>query len=59
MNFRSDRNDMPDLVIHHGLAAISEYNNPDLIPGMFPTLFPFSICGFEDKSRPTPLSFKE
>ena len=26
---------------------------------MFPTLFPFGIGGFEDKSRPTAISFKE
>jgi hypothetical protein len=51
--------DQPDLAIHHGAAAVSEYNNPDLMPGMFPTLFPFGIGGFEDKSRPTALSFKE
>ena len=59
INSRSDRNDTPDLVVHHSLAAISEHNNSDLIPGMFPTSFPFSIGGFEDKSQPTPLSFKE
>lgn len=49
----------PDLVIHNGSAPISEYNNPDLLPGMFPTLFRFGIGGFKDKSRPTALSFKE
>ncbi|KAJ3913232.1 hypothetical protein F5877DRAFT_93276 [Lentinula edodes] len=27
---------------------INEYNNPDLFPGMFPTLFPLGIGGFED-----------
>lgn len=51
--------DQPDLAIHHSATAVSEYNNPDLMPGMFPTLFPFGIGGFEDKSRPTALSFKE
>ena len=55
----SDASDHPDLAIHHNAAAICEYNNPDLMPGMFPTLFPFGIGGFEDKTRPTPLSFKE
>ena len=49
----------PDLAIYHGPAAVSEYNNSDLMPGMFPTLFPFGIGGFEDKSRPTAISFKE
>ena len=28
----------PDLVFHHSSQAVSEYNNPDLMPGMFPTL---------------------
>jgi len=51
--------DQPDLAIHHSTAPVSEYNNPNLMPGMFPTLFPFGIGGFEDKSRPTALSFKE
>ncbi|KAF6755639.1 hypothetical protein DFP72DRAFT_811348, partial [Ephemerocybe angulata] len=50
---------MPDLVLHHGKDPISEYNNPDLVPGMYPTLFPFGIGGFEDKSRPTTLSFEK
>lgn len=49
VNSGSEKNDTPDLAIHYGSAAISEYNNPDLIPGMFPTLFPFGISGFEDK----------
>ncbi|KAI6094666.1 hypothetical protein EDD17DRAFT_1421022, partial [Pisolithus thermaeus] len=47
-----------DLIVHHGAHPISEYNNPDLFPGMFPTLFPFGIGGFEVKSRPTALSFQ-
>ncbi|KAF8426440.1 hypothetical protein L210DRAFT_3420655, partial [Boletus edulis BED1] len=47
-----------DLVVHRGSHAINEYNNPDLIPGMFPTLFPHGIGGFEDKFRPTSLSFQ-
>ena len=55
----NENKNRPDLAIHHGAAAVSEYNNPDLMPGMFPTLFPFGIGGFEDKSRPTALSFKE
>ena len=49
----------PDLVLHHASAAISEYNNPDLMPGMFPTFFPFGIGSFEDKAHVTPVSFKE
>jgi hypothetical protein len=40
----------PSLQMHRGQDAVSEYDNPDLIPGMFPTLFPFSIGGFDDKT---------
>jgi len=52
----------PDLAIHHASTVVSEYNNSDLMPGMFPTLYPFGkfgIGGFEDKSHETPISFKE
>lgn len=38
-------------LIHYDLDPIPEYNNPDLFPGMFPTLFPFGIGGFEVSSR--------
>jgi hypothetical protein len=48
----------PSLEMHRGRDAVSEYDNPDLIPGMFPTLFPFGIGGFDDKTRPTPLGFR-
>ncbi len=51
--------DLPDLIIHRGAAAISEYNNPDLLPGMFPTLYPYGIGGFEDPSRQVKLSFQQ
>lgn len=48
----------PDLVIGRSSDAVSEYNNPDLLPGMFPTLFPYGIGGFEDKSRDPPVSLR-
>jgi len=48
---------MPDLIFHRGSTAINEYNNPTLLPGMFPTLWPFGIGGSEDSSRQTSLSF--
>ncbi|TEB25454.1 hypothetical protein FA13DRAFT_1637311, partial [Coprinellus micaceus] len=48
----------PDLVLHRGCDPVPEYNNPMLLPGMYPTLYPFGIGGFEDKSRPTPLGFE-
>ena len=50
---------LPDLVIHSGANAVSEYNNPNLFPGMFPTLFPLGIGGFDDKDRSTNLSFQQ
>ncbi|KAE8250119.1 hypothetical protein A4X13_0g4940 [Tilletia indica] len=47
----------PDLIIRHGSTFVEDYNNPDLFPGMFPTLFPWGTGGFEQKTRKTPLSF--
>ncbi|KAG2337333.1 hypothetical protein BDR05DRAFT_836378, partial [Suillus weaverae] len=49
----------PDLVVHQGIDTIPEYKNPDLLPGMFPTLFPCGIGCFEDQQRSTPLSFEQ
>ena len=50
---------VPDLVIHHSTHnAVPEYNNPDLILGMFPSLFPFGIAGFEDPKRTVKISFQ-
>ncbi|KAG1898386.1 uncharacterized protein F5891DRAFT_484075 [Suillus fuscotomentosus] len=37
-----------DLIVHRGSQAITEYHNPDLLVGMYPTLFPCGISGFED-----------
>ena len=50
---------LPDLVLHRGSVPIPEYHNPDLMPGMFPSLFPFGIGGFEDTQRPSRLSFQQ
>jgi hypothetical protein len=47
----------PSLIMRRSADAMCEYDNPDLIPGMFPTLFPFGIGGFDDKSQSTPLGF--
>ena len=48
---------LPDLILHRGSIAIREYKNPALMPGMFPTLWPFGIGGFDDSDQQTPLSF--
>lgn len=57
-NLHSRKGHQPDIILHRGFDAIPEYKNPDLLPGMFPTLFPCGIGGFEDKQRETPLSFE-
>ena len=56
-NLASDGSEMPDLVLHRGSAAVPEYNNPDLIPGMYPTLFPVGIGGFDIPDRVCSISF--
>ncbi|PBK88562.1 hypothetical protein ARMGADRAFT_1033920 [Armillaria gallica] len=49
----------PDLIIFSGENPINEYNNPDLIMGMFPILFPYGVGGFEDPGRHVPMSFQK
>ena len=49
---------VPDVVLHHSSYAVPEYSNPDLMPGMFPTLFPFGIGGFEHPLREPKVSFQ-
>ncbi|KAL1685485.1 hypothetical protein GGG16DRAFT_66182, partial [Schizophyllum commune] len=52
-----DQSSRPDLVVHRSSIATPEYKNPDLFPGMFPTLFPQGFGGFEDPKRPTAIAF--
>jgi hypothetical protein len=49
---------LADLAVSEGRAALPEYNNPSLVPGMFPTLFPCGIRGFDDCRRRTPISLQ-
>ena len=56
-NLVSDGSELPDLVLHRGSAAVPEYNNPDLLPGMYPTLFPAGVGGFDISDRICALSF--
>ena len=49
---------VPDLVLHRSSHAVVEYDNPDLLPGMFPTLFPLGIGGFEHPFRAPKVSFQ-
>ncbi|PBK69311.1 hypothetical protein ARMSODRAFT_1037826, partial [Armillaria solidipes] len=58
MNLIRPPNEKPDLSIFSGSEAIGEYNNPDLLMGMFPTLFPYGKGGFEDPHREVPVSFE-
>ena len=44
--------------IPHDPSPVNEFNNPALFPSIYPTLFPYGIGGFEDKTRKTRLSFK-
>ena len=53
----AESSSLPDLAIQHSKNPISDYSNPSLFPGMFPTLFPYGIGGFEDPTHPTPISF--
>jgi hypothetical protein len=46
-NLVPDGSEVPDLVLHHGSAVVPEYHNPDLVPGMYLTLFPTGTGGFE------------
>ena len=46
-NLVSDSSELPDLALHRSSAAVPEYNNPDLIPGMYPTLYPVGTGGFD------------
>ncbi|KAH7916127.1 hypothetical protein BJ138DRAFT_1132151 [Hygrophoropsis aurantiaca] len=53
----SAKKPQPDLILHHGSNPVVEYKNPALIMGMYPSLFPFGIGGFEDPRRPTAFYF--
>ncbi|KAF8164637.1 hypothetical protein K438DRAFT_1468457, partial [Mycena galopus ATCC 62051] len=45
------------LGIGHGPNPVNEFDNPDLLPLIYPTLFPYGIGGVEDRSRRTPFGF--
>ena len=46
-------------MIPRGNAPSNEYNNPTLLLGLYPTLFPYGTGAFEDASRPVKISFKK
>ena len=53
-----DANVDPDRVLHVPSATSPEsfFHNPNLLPKLFPTLFPYGVPGFQS-ARPVPLSF--
>ena len=57
-NLLPSSSEYPDLVLHRSSSAVPEYNNPNLLPGMFPTLFPLGLAGSDDPKRVTKLSFE-
>jgi hypothetical protein len=44
--------------LRHDPEPVNEFNNPDLFPLIYPTLFPYGIGGTEDKRRRTRLGFQ-
>ena len=44
--------------IPHDPTPVNEFFNPDLFPMIYPTLFPYGVGGFEDKTRKVPISMK-
>ncbi|KAG1885914.1 uncharacterized protein F5891DRAFT_1132702 [Suillus fuscotomentosus] len=44
--------------VPHGLNPMNEYVNPELLPKVYPTLFPYGVGGFEHPRRTSPVSFK-
>ena len=46
------------LQIPHEPSPVNEFNNPDLFPLMYPTLYPYGIGGFDDRDRSVKLSMK-
>ena len=46
-------------MIPRGSAPSNEYNNPTLLFGLYPTLFPYGTGAFEEFSRPVKTSFKK
>ena len=46
-------------MIPRGSAPSNEYNNPTLLLGLYPTLFPYGTGAFEESSRSVKTSFKK
>lgn len=46
-------------MIPRGSVPSNEYNNPTLLLGLYPTLFPYGTGAFEDVSRPVKVSLRK
>ncbi|KAF8415490.1 hypothetical protein L210DRAFT_3370158, partial [Boletus edulis BED1] len=44
--------------IPHGSVPVCDFNNPSLLPLIFPTLFPYGLGGCEDRHRSRPVSLQ-
>ncbi|KAA1471059.1 hypothetical protein DENSPDRAFT_776052, partial [Dentipellis sp. KUC8613] len=49
----------PDLIVSRSAEAVPEYGNPSLFPGMFPTLYPYAVGGFEVRGRKVAVSMRD
>ncbi|CAF2150657.1 unnamed protein product [Rotaria magnacalcarata] len=49
----------PVYMIPRGNKPVNEYSNPNLLLGVFPTLFPYGCGALEDSSRPVQINFRE
>jgi hypothetical protein len=50
----------PVIAVMRGSEPVSEYNNPDLLCGLRPDLFPFGVGGLEDRrGQQTPCSYQQ
>jgi hypothetical protein len=49
----------PVYVIPRGSKPTNEYFNPNLLMGIFPTLFPYGCGALEDNSRPVKINLRE
>ncbi|CAF3993270.1 unnamed protein product, partial [Rotaria magnacalcarata] len=49
----------PVYMIPRGNKPANEYSNPNLLLGVFPTLFPYGCGALDDSSRPVQINFRE
>ncbi|CAF5224948.1 unnamed protein product, partial [Rotaria magnacalcarata] len=49
----------PVYMIPRGYKPANEYSNPNLLLGVFPTLFPYGFGALEDSTRPVQINFRE